>query len=65
MTGEINLVDISEAVMKVERCMGPVRFVPLSGMQAHRKKLQQLYEVTEYRDGAPWARTEEWRDVPE
>lgn len=48
-----------------ERCLGPVRWVPLNSYQAHRKKLQQLYEVVEYRDGQPWLRREEWRDVPD
>jgi hypothetical protein len=53
----------------VERCLGQCRWVPLSGLQAHRKKLQQLWEITEYETHIevtkPVAMTQEWRDVPD
>ncbi len=54
-----------EERISMEKCLGRVRWVPLSPMQAHRKKLQQLYEVIHYRDGQPWKRVEDWRDVPD
>lgn len=47
------------------QCLGPVRWVPLSATQAHRRKLQQLYEVIEYIDGQLYERREEWCDVPD
>jgi hypothetical protein len=54
-----------EAVTAQERCTGESRWVPLSMMQAHQHKLQQAWEITEYRDdGMPVKRWTEWRDVP-
>jgi hypothetical protein len=47
-----------------EYCMGELRWVPISSMQAHRHKLQQLYEVVVYAGGVATGRREEWRDVP-
>lgn len=49
---------------KVTRCLGAVRWVPLSMLQAHRRKLQQLYEIICYENGKPVSHETEWRDVP-
>lgn len=49
----------------VERCLGKIQWRPRSMMQAHDKVLQQLWEVIHYKDGMPWKRQEEWRDVPQ
>lgn len=47
-----------------EHCAGQVRWVPLSMLQGHRKRLQQLFLVTDYEGGKPVAQRREWRDVP-
>lgn len=52
------------SLTKSERCIGQVRWVPLSAMQAGHRKLQQLWEITSYKDGKPWSLDHEWRDVP-
>lgn len=48
----------------LSRCTGEVRWVPLSSMQAHRHRLQQAWEVTDYKDGKAAGVRIEWRDVP-
>jgi hypothetical protein len=48
-----------------EVCLGLVRWVPLSMMQAHRKKLQQLFQICRYKDGRIIEAVQEWRDVPD
>jgi len=55
-------LETGPAITIIERCSGELRTVP--SMQTHRKKLQQAWEVTQYRDGAAWKQYTEWRDVP-
>lgn len=57
-------IDVSEAVIESELCLGHVRWVPLSMLQGHRRKLQQLFQVRTYKNGRPHGVREEWRDVP-
>lgn len=49
---------------EIARCLGVVRLVPKSMLQAADYKLQQAWEIIQYRAGQPWKRREEWRDVP-
>lgn len=53
-----------ETLTAGERCLGQVRWAPTPMFQGHRPKLQQLWEVVTYKDGKPWSRDEQWRDVP-
>lgn len=48
----------------VQVCNGVVRWVPLSSMQAHRRKLQQEWSVITTKDGKVVEIRREWRDVP-
>lgn len=41
-----------------------LRWVPLSMMQAHRRKLQQAWETVHYEGAQPIRIETEWRDVP-
>ena len=54
----------TEDITRTESCTGHVRWVPRSRMQAASLKLQQKWEVTQYRDGTPFKWWFEWRDVP-
>lgn len=57
-----------EKIKIVECCGSAVRWVPLSSMQANRRRLQQQWSIYTYRgedevlDGE--ATRKEWRDVP-
>lgn len=53
------------SVCSQTECGGQVRWVPLSMLQGHRRRLQQLWIITDYEDGKPVRRRREWRDVPE
>jgi hypothetical protein len=50
--------------MGLVRCLGPVRWVPRSMLQAGDYKLQQLFEVIEHTKGNVSVRREEWCDIP-
>jgi hypothetical protein len=57
-------VTTSASQWQTERCLGNVRWVQRSMMQAGDYVLQQLFEITEYKGGKPIAARMEWRSVP-
>jgi hypothetical protein len=61
-----DVMTFGESIVRGERCLPNVRWVPIPewGNPHPQRKLQQLWQVTTYKDGKPWSIDEEWRDVP-